>query len=243
MAPTIAIASQNLCFGPTSTAEVTVSSAGGGPTHQYRINNGPLQASPTFSNLVPGNYTIAVVDANNCSSELMVEIPPQLNTSLSIVDEIPCAGDGRMRIRVNGGDISDLSTTSYTIFRNGTAVPGHTGNPLPSVPFEYTVPFGQHGDYTITVTDNNGCTDTSEPITFDQPANILLPTPLWGQIVGIPIVVLWPFSLMRPWGYPLSKSSLGLPEVSAIVRPMMPDSHLPHKIYILVCPLAPTSTS
>ncbi|WP_350285284.1 T9SS type B sorting domain-containing protein [uncultured Croceitalea sp.] len=171
-APTISIASADLCYAPGNFASVTVLSGGGGPGHEYRINNGPFQASPTFNNLVPGTYTVEVEDDNNCRAEVIARIPPQVQVSLDIIDEIPCAGDGTMEIEVSGGDITTLATTTYTIFKDGIAVAGHTGNQLPSATFNYTVPFGEHGDYTVEVTDSNGCTNTSSPITFDEPTNI-----------------------------------------------------------------------
>jgi len=171
--PTISIVSSDLCFSATNDGSVTVTSAGGGTGHEYRINNGTLQASPTFNNLVPGTYTIEVEDDNNCRNQVSITIPPAINVALSIVDEIPCAGDGTLGIDISGGDISDLTTTSYTILKDGVAVPGFIGLQLPSGSFTYTVPFGEHGDYTVSVVENNNCTDISELITFDEPANIV----------------------------------------------------------------------
>ncbi len=171
--PTINIVSSDLCFSPTNNGSVTVSSSGGGPGHEYRINNGAFQASPTFNGLVPGTYTIEVEDDNNCRNQVSITIPPQINVTLSVIDEIPCAGDGTLGVDVSGGDISDLTLTTYTIFKDGIAIPGFTGIQLPSNSFSYTVPFGEHGDYTVSVTDNNTCSDISEPITFDEPTNIV----------------------------------------------------------------------
>ncbi|MFS4457171.1 T9SS type B sorting domain-containing protein [Maribacter sp. 2304DJ31-5] len=171
--PTISIASADLCYTPTNNGSVTVSSSGGGPGHEYRINNGAFQASPTFNNLVPGTYIIEVEDDNNCNDQISITVPPQLNVTLDIIDEIPCAGNGTMEVDISGGSIGNLVATSYTIFKDGVAVPGFTGIPVPSDPFNYTIPFGEHGDYTVSVTDNNGCTDVSEPITFDEPTNIV----------------------------------------------------------------------
>ncbi len=174
-APTIALGPVDYCFGPGDDASITVSStAGTAPlaSHQYRINGGALQGSPTFNGLVPGNYTVEVVDGNDCSDALAVTIPPQIQINLDLITEIPCGADGEMGITVSGGDISDLTTTSYTIYLNGTPVVGHTGNQMPSNPFNYTVPLGSDGDYTVEVTDNNGCTNTSPPLTFTAPAPI-----------------------------------------------------------------------
>ena len=173
--PTIALGAVDYCFGPGDDAAITVSSTAGTAavgTHQYRINGGTLQGSPTFNGLVPGTYTVEVVDGNNCTDQLQVTIPPQIQIDLDLVTEIPCGGNGEMQISVNGGDISTLATTSYTIYLGGTPVTGHIGQPLPSNPFNYTVPLGSDGDYTVEVTDNNGCTNTSPPLTFSAPVPI-----------------------------------------------------------------------
>ena len=173
--PTIALDAVDRCFSPTNDGSITVSSTAGTAalgTHQYRINGGTLQASPTFTGLVPGTYTIEVVDGNNCTDDLQVTIPPQVQIALDLITEIPCGGNGEMQISVSGGDISTLASTSYTIFLDGTPVVGHIGLPLPSNPFNYTVPLGSDGNYTVEVTDNNGCTNTSPPLSFSAPVPI-----------------------------------------------------------------------
>ncbi len=184
--PTISIVSSDLCFTPTSSGSVTVTSTGGGTGHQYRINSGTLQASPTFNGLSPGTYTIEVEDDNNCTNQVSITIPPQLNVTGSIIDEIPCAGDGVLGITITGGDITTLASTSYTIFKDGVAVTGFIGIPLPSDTFTYTVPSGEHGSYTISVSDNNTCTDTSEPIIFSEPTQIVATHIATGTSCGDP---------------------------------------------------------
>ncbi|MFS4492295.1 T9SS type B sorting domain-containing protein [Maribacter sp. 2308TA10-17] len=190
--PTITEGAIDYCYSATNQAEITVTSAlGGAPpnaallsTHEYRINGGALQVPGTagtftFTNLVPGTYTIEVVDGNNCSAQLLpITIEPQIQVALDISREIPCGGDGEMEIDITGGDISNLGTTSYTIEYRDVApnpfapVAGHIGIPLPSGNFNYTVPFGNHGDYRVTVTDSNGCPNTSEILNFTEPTNI-----------------------------------------------------------------------
>ena len=171
--PSIALGPVDYCFGPSDDASIEVSSTAGSAaigTHEYRINGGALQASPIFNGLTPGNYTIEVVDGNNCTDDIQVTIPPQIQINLSLNTEIPCGGDGEMGITVNGGDISNLASTSYTIFLDGTAVT--TPTQLPSNSFTYTVPLGSDGNYTVEVTDNNGCTNTSAALSFSPPATI-----------------------------------------------------------------------
>ncbi len=200
--PTIALATADYCYSGTNDGEITVTSTAGTAalaTHQYRINGGPLQTPGTagtftFSNLVPGNYNIEVVDASNCSVALpTVTIPPQIQVTLDVVAEIPCGGDGAMEISINGGDITNLGATTYTIEYESTTpatpyapVAGHSGIPLPSGTFQYTVPYINDGNYRVTVTDSNGCTNISDPITFVEPTNIAATHRLVGPSCGDP---------------------------------------------------------
>ncbi len=200
--PTIALDTADYCYSATNDGEITVTSTAGTAalaTHQYRINGGPLQTPGsagtfTFSNLVPGNYTIEVVDNANCSASLStITIPPQVQATLNVTSEIPCGGDGEMEISVNGGDISNLGATSYTIEYESATPPipyapvvGHTGVQLPSGTFQYTVPFGNDGNYRVTVTDSNGCTNISDPVTFIEPTNIVATHRIVGPSCGDP---------------------------------------------------------
>ncbi|WP_276166243.1 T9SS type B sorting domain-containing protein [Zobellia alginiliquefaciens] len=198
-APTIAEGTIDYCYSATNQGEISVTSTAGSAalgTHQYRINGGSLVGTGgthTFTGLVPGNYTIEVVDGNGCTaSTSSIRIPPQVQVSLDIASEIPCGGDGEMEISINGGDISNLGATSYTIeYRDVspnpfTPVSGHDGVQLPSGNFNYTVPFGNHGDYQVTVTDSNGCANTSEIITFEEPTNIAATHRIEGPSCGDP---------------------------------------------------------
>jgi gliding motility-associated-like protein len=56
-----------ICEGDPS-GSITVSGVTGGtPAYMYSIDGGTLQTTPTFEDLLAGEYTIAVVDANGCS--------------------------------------------------------------------------------------------------------------------------------------------------------------------------------
>lgn len=200
-APTIALGSVDYCYSSTNTGEITVTSTAGTAaliTHQFRINGGSLQPGPTgtytFTGLVPGTYNIEVVDGDNCSAALpAVTIPPQLQVTLDINSEIPCGGDGEMDITISGGDISNLAATSYTIEYESATPPspyvpvaGYTGIPLPSGNFQFTVPFGNDGNYRVTVTDSNGCPAISAPVTFVEPTNIAATHQITGPSCGDP---------------------------------------------------------
>ncbi len=178
-APSISIdtASSDFCYipGPGATIAVT-STAGTAPlaSHQYRINGGPLQASPLFSGIAPGNYTLEVVDGNSCKDNISVTINPQLRANISIENEIPCGGaPGQIRVVVTGGYTSGAGPKQYEVSADN-GVTFAAAVPLTSNNFLYDTDIP--GTYVFRITDNNtsnsGCTATSNPIILDPPVNI-----------------------------------------------------------------------
>jgi large repetitive protein len=174
-APTISLdaPSSDFCYVPGTGATLAVTStAGTAPlaSHQYRINGGALQASPVFTGLAPGNYTIEVVDGNNCKDDLSVTINPQLRVYTNVVTEIPCGGaPGQIRVIVAGGYTAGAGTKQYEVSSdNGATFSAPV--PLTSTNFLYdtTTP----GDYVFRVVDNEGCTADSSPVTLDPPISI-----------------------------------------------------------------------
>jgi hypothetical protein len=55
--------------GETS-GSLNISATGGSPGYMYKIDNAPFQASESFTNLGPGNYTVTVTDAEGCETSL-----------------------------------------------------------------------------------------------------------------------------------------------------------------------------
>lgn len=172
--PTIAFdaVSSDLCYvaGPGATIVVS-STAGTAPlaSHQYRINGGVLQASPIFTGLTPGSYSVEIVDGNNCSDNVNVTINPQLRVNTSIETEIPCGGaPGEIRVQVLGGYTAGAGPKQYEVSLNAGPFGGAT--PLTSTNFLYST--AVPGDYVFRVTDNEGCVADSNPITLNPPVNI-----------------------------------------------------------------------
>ena len=176
--PTIALddATSDFCYVPGTGATIGVTSTAGSAliaTHQYRINGGSLQGSPVFTGLAPGNYTIEVVDANNCSAAINVTIRPQLRVNTSIDNDIPCGGaPGQIRVQVTGGYLSspDSPTTPkiYQVSVDGGAF-GPT-SPFSANSFLYSVTAG--GTYVFRVTDNENCVSESSALVVDPPQMI-----------------------------------------------------------------------
>lgn len=129
-----------LCNGQ-STGNATVLTSGGSPTYTYSWSNG--QTTVTANNLAANTYSVTVTDNNNCSVQTTVTItqPPVLTTSISAQTNVLCFGNatGNATTITNGG------TPNYTYsWNNGQS--NSTATNLSA------------NSYTITVTDNNGCT-------------------------------------------------------------------------------------
>jgi len=131
-----------------ASGEIRVS---GGPewtgTAEYSINNGPWQADSTFLNLPVGVYTIRARDITGCMDSLVISItqlfPDLLITGIPITPAT-CSGnsDGIANINVTGGGIPYLFSSDGINFQSNNIITLAQGN------------------YTITVKDNNGCTDS-----------------------------------------------------------------------------------
>lgn len=178
-APAISLdtAASDFCYVAGVGATVTVNSTAGSAaigTHQYRINGGTLQVSSSFTGLTPGNYTIEVVDGNNCSDSDNITIEPQLRVNTSIEAEIPCGGaPGQIRVNVSGGYTSGAGTKQYEVSSDNGVTFG-AAIPLSSNSFVYNT--STSGTYVFRVSDNNttsaACSADSAPITINPPQAI-----------------------------------------------------------------------
>lgn len=80
------------CYN-TATGLVAVSASGGTPPYIYDLN-GIVQATDTFFNLAPGNYVVAVRDANGCQSAQTFNIssPAQVTVDLAAAQTVILQG-------------------------------------------------------------------------------------------------------------------------------------------------------
>ncbi|WP_235898265.1 SprB repeat-containing protein, partial [Winogradskyella ouciana] len=140
------------CFGDsTGTIDITVS--GGNPPYTYAWSNS--DTTEDLANVEAGTYTVTVTDANGCtiSDDFTVNQPTEELTSMvNSSTDILCRGDatGAIDILVNGG------TAPYTYLWNT----GDTTEDLSGI---------VAGNYSVTVTDANGCTSTTQ-ITLNEPS-------------------------------------------------------------------------
>lgn len=137
---------------------VSASAGGGINPIQFSINGGPNQASPNFANLTAGNYTVVVTDANNCtasaSTSLLSDPPLVLNTNTTnttcgdnngIIGLVALGGDPVYLFNLNGGPPQSSGT-----FNNLLA-----------------------GNYVVMVTDEDGCTVSTNVLVVDEPGPVI----------------------------------------------------------------------
>ena len=128
-----------LCFG-NNTGAINLTVAGGTAPYTYAWSNNTTAQDP--SNLIAGVYTVTVTDANGCTATLSITIT-QPATAVSIsttVQNILCLnGTGSINSSPAGG------VSPYTYSWSNQATTQNITNL-------------QAGNYTVTVTDANGCT-------------------------------------------------------------------------------------
>ena len=142
------------CFG-ANTGSINLSVLGGTPNYTYNWSSGAT--TQDIANLVAGNYTVNVTDANNCTSNLTITVqqPSAPLTISSVLTDASCFGlsNGSIDVTINGG------TAPFTYFWNTGAVSQDLIN----------IPAGQ---YTLAVTDVNNCV-SSTIYNLSQPASAL----------------------------------------------------------------------
>jgi hypothetical protein len=130
------------CSGGPGSAIATV--GGGTPSYTYSWNTNPVQTTATASNLSPGNYTVTVLDANQCRIRGSVAVSgsnPVL-ASLSVTDASCAALDGAIDVTVTSG------TAPYTFDWDPNVSTSSSATGLTT------------GIYNVTVTDALGCSTT-----------------------------------------------------------------------------------
>ena len=143
------------CYGG-SNGEIDITTNGGSSPYTFFWSNG--ESTEDISGLSAGIYSITVSDANGCVEVESIEVAePQFPISInSSTVNISCYGynNGSILTNVAGG------TSPYSFNWTGGSTQG-------------VISGLQYGNYTVIVTDANGCTN-SETIEITQPNALIL---------------------------------------------------------------------
>jgi len=142
------------CFnGNNGTANATA--YGGTAAYSYSWSTSPVQTNANATGLSAGTYTVTVTDANNCyaTATIVITQPTQMNTTITS-SNVKCNGQcNGIATATSTGGITPYAYSWSTSPIQNTAIASSLCA----------------GSYTVTTTDNNGCTNTSS-VTITQPA-------------------------------------------------------------------------
>lgn len=140
-APTLGFNIQNVNCNGGNNGSITANVSGGASPYTYLWGNGAQTNS--ISNLVTGNYSITVTDANGCTVSTTVFVSEPAAIAVTATSSPATCGNsnGSLASNVTGG------TAPYTYLWSGGETTATINNKA-------------SGSYTVTVTDSRGCTGT-----------------------------------------------------------------------------------
>lgn len=134
------------CFGDND-GSITVAFTGGNSTGATFTLGGTTQSTGTFGSLAQGAYIVEVLDGDNCTSYINVNLggPAAINATTAGITPENFGNDGAININVAGG------TSPYTF--SWTGPNGYTAT-------TEDISGLAGGTYSVSITDANGCTSS-----------------------------------------------------------------------------------
>ena len=144
---------------------ITTTGGAGSPTYQWQESGTDISGATTadLTGVDAGNYTLIVTDGNGCTDELdfaiVNEQGPVLDNGLGTDASCGEANGSILGITTTGG----TGTVTYSWTQDGNPIPDNTAE-LNGI---------DEGEYELTATDDNGCTDIISFIIAAQPGPAL----------------------------------------------------------------------
>jgi len=153
------VLTQPSCAGNADGA-ITASATGsnGGP-FTFAWSTGATTA--TITGLTAGTYTVTATDVTGCANSLAAALtdPAAVAASINLDNDVSCFGGADGQLTANGAGGSPGYTFLWTT--------GSTNQTISSL---------IAGNYTVTVTDINGCTDTTSQVVSQPPTLVTVTT-------------------------------------------------------------------
>ncbi len=152
LSSTLSVSQNVSCFGGNN-GSLSLTVTNGTAPYSYSWSNGSTASSLT--GVATGTYTVTVTDANGCTNvrtATVTQPAASLTPSINSTSAVSCFGgnNGAVNISVSGG------TSPYSYVWNN----GATSQDISGV---------STGTYTVTITDANGCTATTQAV-ISQPS-------------------------------------------------------------------------
>ncbi|MFN8310592.1 MAG: choice-of-anchor L domain-containing protein, partial [Chitinophagales bacterium] len=188
---TASLAKTNVTCNGAANGTITLTTSGG--TAGYTYNWGAGIITQNRSGLAPGTYSVTVTDSKGCTASASATITqPTVLTASALVTPVSCNGgnNGAITLTVNGGSPAyGYDWGGGVTTQNRSAITA--------------------GTYSVTVTDNNGCTVTVSAVVTQPSALTVAPAVTnvncYGQSTGA--VNLTPAGGTAPYVYSWSNGA------------------------------------
>ncbi len=166
-----------LCNGQ-NTGSITVEASGGAGSYEYSRDGFIFTPLNVFFGLLANNYNITVRDANGCTTSQLVTInePAALTASTTQTADILCylGADAELTVATSGG----VGVLRFLLLEDPANSTGLFSGVFSGI---------RAGTYSIRVTDDNGCSVVTVPVTVAEPSQLTITAQVTSDYNGFPL--------------------------------------------------------